>query len=64
MIIMMYGCREFDLTAILSILPLPKDIQINRVILDDKSKTFKVFGFSKEFKSKEIQYTDEKIIQF
>jgi len=60
----MYGCREFDLTAILSILPLPKDIQINRVVLDDGNKTFKVFGFSKDFKGEEIQNTDEKLIQF
>jgi len=61
---MYYGCRKFDLTAILSILPLPKDIQINRVVLDDKNKTFKVFGFSKEFENKEIQNTDEVIMRF
>ena len=61
---MYYGCREFDLTAILGILPLPKDIQINRVVLDDKNKTFKVFGFSKDFKGEEIQNTDEVIMRF
>lgn len=47
----MLGIRQFNLKAILETLPLPKDMEIVDVKIENG--TFQVIGHSKEFEKKE-----------